>query len=43
MSTIEQTLALPLRRNINSLQFGFGSAVAALGIFLAIMRLAAIV
>ena len=35
MSTIEQSLALPLRRNINPLQLGVGSTVALAGILLA--------
>ncbi|WP_395336573.1 hypothetical protein WBP06_20075 [Novosphingobium sp. BL-8H] len=35
MSKIENTLALPLRRNLNPLQLSVGSAVAVAGVLLA--------
>lgn len=35
MSKIEQSLALPLRRNVHPLQLGAGSAVAVAGLLLA--------
>ncbi|HUD30844.1 MAG TPA: hypothetical protein VMQ93_18410 [Novosphingobium sp.] len=36
MSTIENALALPIRRNVSGLQLGIGAAVTAIGTALAV-------